>query len=42
MSNTVLYEDFKLKTLHYIECVGSKNVLIDDKVVIRVLKEKKK
>ena len=34
-----LYEEYKIKGLHYIECTGNKNILIDDKVIVRVLKE---
>ena len=36
-----LYEDIALKTKHYIECKGDKNLLLDEKVIIRVIREEK-
>jgi hypothetical protein len=33
-----LYEEFRLKEKHFIECINNKDVLLDKGTVIRVLK----
>ena len=35
------YEDIPLKTIHYIECTGNQNLLVDEEYVVRVIKESK-